>query len=147
MRLWGKPVLEQNGYPWMGVVTLLKDATARELKNGKMQWSAFAEFEKKPREIRDAGNVVSMTTEFDDELARKLMAWPKGTRLLVAGMLEYSDYWTQRNGKKTYQLVVEFVHDQHDYAAVEKAENGHADAYESGEFGGDETVEDYDVDF
>ena len=148
MRLWQKPLIEANGYPWVGVVTLLKDATIRILKNGKKQWTAFAEFERKPKTApKDAGNTVSLTTGFDTDLADKLIVWAKGTRLFVAGSLKYSDYWTQRNGVKSYQLEVEFVHDQHDYVAVEKAEQGHADAYESGDYGNDEAAVDYDVDF
>ena len=148
MRLWGKPLIEESGYPWIGVVTLLKESNKRTFSNGKECWSAFVEFEKKPKNApKNLGNVVGITTGFDTELAKKLIAWPKGTRLLIAGSMKYSDYWTQKNGQKTYQVEVEWVHDQHDYAAVEKAEQGHADAYESGDYGNDDAAVDYDVDF
>lgn len=148
MRIWGKPLLEENGYPWIGVVTLLKDAQKRTNASGKEFWSAFVEFEKKPKNApRNLGNVVGITTGKNTELAGKLISWPKGTKLLIAGELNCSDYWTQRNGEKTYELTVEYVHDQHDYAAVEKAEQGHADAYEAGTFGSSEETVDCDVDF
>lgn len=140
-RIFGKPKVDGNGYPFLGTVTLLKNATRSTMKNGKMQWKAFGSFEKAPKGDRNNDTTVSMTTGFDDELAKQLIEWPKGTRLLVCGALQKSDYWTQRNGRDSFELVVEFVHDQHDYAAAanqaadEAAYGGtdeYGDSYDSG---------------
>lgn len=117
-RLFGKPINKANGFPWMGTVTLLKDSTIRMLSNGKKQWSGFGSFEKSEKGDRSGKNAISMTTGLNDQLARYLIAWPKGTVLFVVGELQLSDYWTQRNGRDSYELSVQFVHDQHDYNAA-----------------------------
>lgn len=117
-RLFGKPINKANGFPWMGTVTLLKDSTIRMLSNGKKQWSGFGSFEKSEKGDRTGKTAISMTTGLNDQLARCLIAWPKGTVLFVVGELQLSDYWTQRNGRDSYELSVQFVHDQHDYNAA-----------------------------
>lgn len=139
MRLLGNPLFKQNGYPMIGVVTLLKKASLNMMKNGKYQWKAFAEMEKPPKGMEqkpDVQNAITLTTGFDDHLAKKLIEWDKGTRLLVAGFVRQSDYWTQRTGKPTYEIQVEFVHDQHDYAAEMKTdyEQEMSDGYSAGEY-------------
>lgn len=139
MRLLGNPLFKQNGYPMLGVVTLLKKASLTMMKNGKYQWKAFAEMEKPPKGMEqkpDVQNAITLTTGFDDHLAKKLIEWDKGTRLLVAGYVRQSDYWTQRTGKPTYEIQVEFVHDQHDYAAEMKTdyEQEMSDGYSAGEY-------------
>jgi hypothetical protein len=139
MRLLGNPLFKQNGYPMLGVVTLLKKASLTMMKNGKYQWKAFAEMEKPPKGMEqkpDVQNAITLTTGFDDHLAKKLIEWDKGTRLLVAGFVRQSDYWTQRTGKPTYEIQVEFVHDQHDYAAEMKTdyEQEMSDGYSAGEY-------------
>ena len=139
MRLLGNPLFKQNGYPKFGVVTLLKKASLTMMKNGKYQWKAFAEMEKPPKGVDqkpDVQNAITLTTGFDDHLAKKLIEWDKGTRLLVAGYVRQSDYWTQRTGKPTYEIQVEFVHDQHDYAAEMKTdyEQEMSDGYSAGEY-------------
>lgn len=139
MRLLGNPLFKQNGYPMFGVVTLLKKASLTMMKNGKYQWKAFAEMEKPPKGMEqkpDVQNAITLTTGFDDHLAKKLIEWDKGTRLLVAGYVRQSDYWTQRTGKPTYEIQVEFVHDQHDYAAEMKTdyEQEMSDGYSAGEY-------------
>lgn len=139
MRLLGNPLFKQNGYPMFGVVTLLKKASLTMMKNGKYQWKAFAEMEKPPKGMDqkpDVQNAITLTTGFDDHLAKKLIEWDKGTRLLVAGYVRQSDYWTQRTGKPTYEIQVEFVHDQHDYAAEMKNdyEQEMSDGYSAGEY-------------
>lgn len=139
MRLLGNPLFKQNGYPMVGVVTLLKKASLTMMKNGKYQWKAFAEMEKPPKGMEqkpDVQNAITLTTGFDDHLAKKLIEWDKGTRLLVAGYVRQSDYWTQRTGKPTYEIQVEFVHDQHDYAAEMKTdyEQEMSDGYSAGEY-------------
>lgn len=139
MRLLGNPLFKQNGYPMVGVVTLLKKASLNMMKNGKYQWKAFAEMEKPPKGMEqkpDVQNAITLTTGFDDHLAKKLIEWDKGTRLLVAGYVRQSNYWTQRTGKPTYEIQVEFVHDQHDYAAEMKTdyEQEMSDGYSAGEY-------------
>ena len=129
MRLYGKPLLESNGYPWIGVVTLTTDATVRDTEKGPI-FSAFGAFERAPKGTKDNRLAIGITTKFNHELAKKLIAFPKGTRLLVCGSVEVSEYWTKRKGEKTYEVVAEFVHDQHDYKSVEESQNGHANAYE-----------------
>lgn len=141
-RIFGKPKIPSSGYPFFGVVTLLKNATRSTMKNGKKQWKAFGSFEKPPKGDRSRDTTVSMTTGFDSDLAQQLIEWPKGTRLLVAGALQKSDYWTQRNGRESFELVVEFVHDQHDYNS---AANQAADAESYG--GTDEYGDSYDSGF
>ena len=104
MRLLGNPLFKQNGYPMFGVVTLLKKASLTMMKNGKYQWKAFAEMEKPPKGMDQKPDVqyaITLTTGFDDHLAKKLIEWDKGTRLLVAGYVRQSDYWPQRTGKPT----------------------------------------------
>lgn len=143
-RLVGKPNDPQNGYPWVGTVTLLKDAQLFTMKNGKKQWKAFGTFEKAAKGDRSGKNAVSMTTGFDDELASKLIAWPKGTRLFVQGSMVKSEYWTQRNGRESFELVVEYVHDQHDYHA---AQNDDMDRDAFGNAGEDDYGNQYDPGF
>ena len=141
-RIFGKPKIEGNGYPFLGTVTLLKNATRNTMKNGQMQWKAFGSFEKTQKGTRNDATAVSMTTGLDSDLAKQLIEWPKGTRLMVFGALHKSDYWTQRNGKESFELVVEFVHDQHDYHAAQNAELDKA-AYD----GTDEYGNSYDSGF
>lgn len=127
MRLHGKPMIASNGYPWMGTVKLMKDSAVHTLKNGKKQWRGFGVFEESRKKDdkykgEKADVSVGMTTATNFELADMLIAWPKGTRLLVAGEMTYSEFWSQKNGKATYDLVVEFVHDQHNYRAAQNDE-------------------------
>jgi hypothetical protein len=118
-RIIGKPIDPQNGYPWVGTVTLLKDSRVTTMKNGKKQWKGFGAFEKSAKGDRSGKNAVGLTTGFDSDLADRLIDWPKGTRLFVQGAMVKSDYWTQKNGTDSYELVVEYVHDQHDYHAAQ----------------------------
>lgn len=118
-RIVGNPINKsQNGYPWLGTITLLKDSRVTTMKNGKKQWRGFGTFEKAEKGDRSGKNAVGLTTGLDSALASKLIDFPKGTVLFVVGSMVKSDYWTQQNGHDTYELVVEFVHDQHDYHAA-----------------------------
>lgn len=132
MRLHGKPMDPASGYPWLGTVKLLKDSRVSTTKTGRKQWRGFGAFESTGK--REGGNnvTVGMSTGLNFDLADKLIDWPKGTVLLVVGEMKYSDYWTQRNGVQSYELVVDFVHDQHDYHAAQN------DALDEAAFGGTE---------
>lgn len=141
MRLMGKPIQEGNGYPWLGTVILLKDASIITMKNGKKQFRAFGTCEHVERGKDCSMCTVSMTTGKNGDLASKLLAWPKKTVLFVAGAMTKSDFWTQKNGKASYELILEFVGIQLDYAAAAKAEqesearvgeNEYGDSYDAG---------------
>lgn len=128
MRIIGKPMDSNNGYPFFGVITLLSDSTLRVMKNGKKQWKGFGTFEPAAKGDRKGRNTVTMSTGLDTKFADMLVSWPKGTRLLVAGFMHLSDYWTQRQGHEVYELQVEFIHDQHDYHAA-NSENSDEDSF------------------
>lgn len=143
MRLHGKPMDSGSGYPWIGTVKLLKNSVVQTMKNGKKQWRGFGAYEHPNKKTNGVNVTVSMTTGLDFELANMCIDWPKGTRLLVAGEMTYSDFWTQKNGVPSYELIVEFVHDQHNY---HDAQN---DALDEAAFGGnnDEYGNSYDPGF
>lgn len=121
-RIIGKAMEPENGYPWFGTVTLLKDATVVTLKNNIKQWRAFGAFERAKKGDKSGKTTVGMTTVLDGELAGMLIEWKKGTRLFVAGAMKKNEYRTQKNGKEIYELNVEYVHDQHDYHAAQNEE-------------------------
>lgn len=118
MRLIGKAINSKNGYPFFGVVTLLKDSAVKQMRNGKLQWKGFGSFEAPAKGDQSGKNTVSMTTGLDTDFAGMLIDWPKGTRLLVGGFMQQSDFWTQKRGQETFELVVEFIHDQHNYRSA-----------------------------
>lgn len=120
-RIVGKPINIKNGFPWVGVITLVKDSRVVTMRNGKKQWSGFGTFEETPKGEKNEKYTVGVNTGFNSGLADMLIAFPKGTRLLIFGSMKLSEYWTQRKGKETYELVAEFVHDQHDYYAANNA--------------------------
>lgn len=141
MRIIGKPIDAKNGYPFFGVVTLLTDSSLRVMKNGKLQWKGFGAFEPSEKKDRSGRNTVSMTTNLDTDFADMLIAWPKGTRLLVAGFMQLSEYWTKRQGKEVYEMQVEFIHDQHNYRAAAGEVLEHTD------FPTEDDASDYDPGF
>lgn len=119
MRIISKPKRSDNGFPIIGVATLLKDSDIKHPKEGMSVWNGYASVERLPKGTRDESVVYSMTAM--SPLADKLIAWPAKTRLFFAGSLIRDDYWSKRKGSDVYKIMVEFIHDQHDYAAAAKA--------------------------
>lgn len=120
-RIVGKPKNKKNGFPWGGVVTLLKDSVVSTMRNGKKRWSGFGTFEDAPDGEKYGEYTVSVNTGKRSKLADKLIAFPKGTDLFIFGAMVLNTYQTQKKGKETYDLVAEYVHDQHDYYAANNA--------------------------
>ena len=115
MRLFGKSVFPKNGYPWCGVVKLMKDAVLRGTQKG-MIWSAFGTFETPPK--GDMSGNGSIGLKAFAPASDSLVAWQKGTVLFVAGALHKDEYWSKQKGSDQYSVVCEFVIEQPDYNKV-----------------------------
>lgn len=110
-----------------GVGRVVKCET-RRTKNGSPMWTAFLDFDFEYQQNDRCKERVMKAFAFsykdNDNLASKLIAWPKGTLLSIDGIMELDNYWTQRSGKETYVIRVTHVHDQHDYANAVAEANG-----------------------
>lgn len=116
MRIIGKAKRNDNGYPFICVMTLLKDSEIKHPKDGFTVWNGYGRVERIPKGERDQSVIYSVTAL--SPLADNLIAWPKGTVLLIAGNLVRDEYWSKRNGTDVFKIMAEFVHDQHNYAAA-----------------------------
>ena len=128
MRIISKPKRSDNGWPIVGVATLLKDSVIKHPKDGFVVWEAYARVENLPKNVRDESVVYSIKAT--SPLADMLMEWPAKTRLLVAGELVKDEYWSGRKGTDVYYIKAEFVHDQHNYAAAAKANDKGDEEYD-----------------
>ena len=132
MHIIGKPTFSHNGYPWVGVVTLITDSKIIPTKSGRKIWNAYAKHEAPPKnasqEERSKGN-INITTGYNMDLADQLTTFPKGTLLLVCGHMEKDMYRTKKYGKEVWQLVAEYILAQPDYSNLY---GGSASEYEAG---------------
>lgn len=115
MRIISTPKRKDNGFPFIGTVTLLKDSEIRQPKDGLYIWQGFGRVERVPKGEFDSSVTYSISAM--KPLSTMLVAWPKGTVLFIAGSMVKDDYWTKREGHEVYKLIAEFVMTQKDYAA------------------------------
>ena len=108
-----------------GTARLLKDARVYATsKNNKVIFNAFVDFDwEYKKEDKNPSRAMGVTCY--EPASKRMMAWSKGEIIMVDGLLQKSQYWTQRNGTDTYELVAGFILNQLDYAAAasEKAIN------------------------
>lgn len=125
-----------------GLGKLITNATMSTTKTGRPMWRGFVNFDYSyPKEKQAEARAMGVLAF--GELASKLTEWPKGTLLHIKGTLAKNDYMTKRDGKERWQIMAEYVHDQHNYN-IETVNT--MDEYETGTVG-EQKYEDYDPGF
>lgn len=136
----------ENGRPVVGVIRLLSDARRTYFASGKnvgkAKWTAYGAFETPPPGQRSVDNAVTITTQFDIDLADQLIEFQKGTRLLVAGMWQKDAWQSQKKGKDVFVIKADLVVAQPDYSVMENQITDSAS-----EIPGTEEPDDEDLDF
>lgn len=123
----------ENGRPVAGVIRLLADAKLSEFANGKnagrAKWSCYGVFEDPPPGQRGENNTVTISTQFDVDLAEQMMPFEKGTRLFVLGKWLKDDFMTNKRGIDTYFIKAEIVIAQPNYAQLMDEESMETEEY------------------
>jgi single-stranded DNA-binding protein len=99
---------------WMGVVVLTKPATKKRTLKGFV-FNAFGSLDWVAKDSPKKNDCFISISAFSD-LAEKMAEFPKRTALLVFGVMEKDDWWSDRNGKDTYKINAQFIAPQMDYS-------------------------------
>ena len=67
---------------------------------------------------------MGITTQFNVQLAKRLIPFSRGETLLVAGYWQKDEWRSKKEGKNIYMIVAEFVIAQPDYSQFYAVEDG-----------------------